>query len=123
MSYHYRCMKCRGRTVLKKAVEDFRDEPVCKHCKHEPRPGGTRYYVDKERVRRSTCTCDGGLIGRTGAIPHRPGSRCCILHPKSMYYRAAREGASAEDLMQIELDMAWDSEGGKTLPIDDSCPF
>lgn len=115
MGYPYRCSRCRARRTLPRRLDQYAREPKCKAC------GYTRFYVDRSRLEREPCRCDGGLMGRTGGIPHRPGAACCEHNPRHVINRAKRAGASAEDLMDIMIDMAWEDDGGTPAP--DECPF
>ncbi len=118
MSRHtYRCSRCRARNVFAHAVEWYKVARKCKACNY------TRFYADKERVRRESCSCDGGLLGRTGSIPHRPGSPCCVLHPRHIVNRALRMGATREDITDLEIEMAWTGEGGRVMGAEDPVPF
>lgn len=116
MSYVYRCSKCRTRNTFRNYLEWYIRVPACRNCGH------TKFYVDRERQERRACRCDGGLIGRNGPIPHRPGSPCCVLNPMHPYHRAAREGAPEDFLLDLLVDLAWESDGGRvTAP--DVVPF
>jgi DNA-directed RNA polymerase subunit RPC12/RpoP len=115
--YYYRCSKCRTRNVFPRDLEDYRRARKCKACGHR------RFYVDKERVARQACSCDGGLIGRTGSIPHRPGSAGCLLNPLHPYHRARLMGAPEEVLLTIQAELAFEGEGGRIMGKDDPCPF
>lgn len=53
----------------------------------------------------AACLCGGY------DYPHRPGSPCCEANPTATYHRAARAGASDEDLIEVALDLAWHSPG------------
>ncbi len=115
MGYPYKCSKCRTRKTLPKRLDQYQREPKCRECGHR------EFYLDQSRLRRRVCRCDGGLLGRTGPIPHRPGAACCEQNPQSILNRARRAGASPEDLMDIMIDMAWETDGGAL--IGDDCPF
>lgn len=114
MSFPYRCCKCRSRNTSLKPVTNWlptRGVPLthrevtqrlrevggkrCKHCGH------TSFYLDAYRMKRKPCRCSSGLIGRTGAIPHRWGSPCCIHRQGHEIAIAARSGASDSDLVSI----------------------
>lgn len=50
---------------------------------------------------RPLCTCEGvPFVG--GLAAHRPGTRGCVHHPLAGLDRAARYGASSEELEAIE---------------------
>lgn len=98
-------------------VEHYLRRRKCRHCDHD------KFYVAKDRIKRPVCKCDGGLLGRTGTIPHRPGAKCCVLNPNHPWYRAAREGASQGDLMDIAVELAWEGDGGRQLELGDQAPF
>lgn len=53
----------------------------------------------------AACICGGY------DYPHRPGSPCCESNPASTYNRAMREGASDEELLDVAIDLLWDSPG------------
>lgn len=55
------------------------------------------------------CHCGGYEWG-----PHRPGSPCCTAHPMSPVHQAARQGASAEVLEELEMECVW-SEPGRPM--------
>lgn len=86
----------------------------CKQCGH------TGFYPDKEYMSRQPCRCDGGLLGRTGSIPHRVGSACCIYRPFSELHRMRRAGASEDEIQDRFVEMLWDGEGGR---VGGPCPF
>lgn len=116
MTYPYRCCNCRARNTSARKVTSW-TQPRCKAARYSHaevtkelrRIGGMRckncghtsFYLDKYRLERKPCTCSGGLIGRTGPIPHRPGSPCCALTPGFELARAERDGATDTDLCSI----------------------
>lgn len=51
--------------------------------------------------------------------PHRPGSKCCDLHPQAVVHRARREGLVGEVLRELMLDAALDNKGRPSVV----CPF
>jgi hypothetical protein len=111
MSCHYRCSKCRTRNVWPKALGEYKRGRKCRHCGYE------KFYVDKERVSRKPCRCEGGLISmKNGAIPHRPGSPCCVQNKKFEFNRAIREGLDADDI-------AWHEIGAVKHQPGAECPF
>lgn len=110
MSHHYRCSRCRTRNVWPKAFSEYKHGRRCKHCGYE------RFYVDKERVNRKPCKCDGGLLTGRGSIPHRPGSPCCIHHPRFEFNRAIREGMDPHEAAFIGLGAIRSEPGAE-------CPF
>lgn len=59
----------------------------------------------KLKTGHAACLCGGY------DYPHRPGSPCCEANPAAAYYRADRAGASEEDLMDLAIDLLWDSPG------------
>lgn len=116
--HYYRCNRCRTRNTFDQAVDWYDKAPECRSCGH------TRFYVDKERVRRKPCKCDGGLLSRkNGSVPHRPGSPCCVLNPWHEYHRARVMGAPEEVLLEIQAELAFEGEGGRIMGRDDECPF
>lgn len=117
VSYSYRCNKCRTRNTFRQPLEHYVRPRKCKCCGHR------RFYFDKERNRRQPCRCDGGLLGRSGSIPHRPGSPCCVLNPMHPYHRARVQGAPADFLMDLFIDLAWEGEGGRVTAPGDPVPF
>lgn len=93
MSYIYRCNKCKARNTFKRPVEKYVIKRKCKNCLH------TGFYLDRARINRVPCRCHGGLLGRTGSIPHRKGSAGCIHNPFGEAYRLKRDaGMDDEDL-------------------------
>lgn len=114
-SYVYRCSRCRKRKTLREPLWRFGVTPKCEGCGHD------HFYLDKERMRRQPCRCDGGLLGATGPIPHRQGSPACIHNPMHPYHRAARAGADPDTLVDILIDIAWDGDGGRPMP--EEAPF
>lgn len=111
-------MKCRGRNAFAMPVDHYIRTRKCRHCGH------TKFYVAVDRIKRPVCKCDGGLLVKNGSIPHRPGAKCCLLNPAHPWYRAQREGASQEDLMEIAIELAWEGEGGRAATADDvTAPF
>jgi hypothetical protein len=115
MAFNYRCMKCRGRNRFHKPVEWYVRPRKCRHCGHG------RFYVALDRLGRPTCRCDG-LIGRTGPIPHRPGSPGCVTNPMHQYHRARVMGADRDTLLDILIEIAWSGEGGRIVE-SDTAPF
>lgn len=116
--FYYRCNRCRTRNTFARRVDDYLRERTCRCCGHN------RFYVDKERHARKPCYCDGGLFGRTGSIPHRPGSPCCTLNTWHPWHRAKVMGADEEALAEIAMELAWDGEGGRQAEKgDETCPF
>ena len=113
--HYYRCNKCRTRNTFSHPVDWYKRPRQCRCCGHG------RFYVDKERVARKPCYCDGGLLVNSGSIPHRPGSKCCVLNPDHPWHRAQREGASEAALMEIAIELAWEADGGRPAP--DAPPF
>lgn len=83
MSYHFRCNRCRGRNVMPRHWRDYKRPKRCKHCGHQ------RFYVDKERVARLSCFCQGAYHWEA----HRPGSPMCERNPLHEANRARRQGA------------------------------
>ena len=71
---------------------------VCRHCGHG------RFYVDRERLYRSVCRCDGAYHWGT----HRPGSPMCEQNLAVDVHRAKRQGCTAEEVLQLAADLAWD---------------
>jgi len=110
MSFIYRCSKCRTRNTFRHAVDWYKRRRKCRCCGH------SGFYVDRERARREACNCSGYHF------PHRPGSPCCDSNPETDVNRARRAGATAEDILEIRLALAWDAEGGR-LCATDPCPF
>lgn len=53
--------------------------------------------------------------------PHRPGSSCCVLNPMAAVAHAVRAGASAEDVMDLRIDLALEGVGSTRGGAE--CPF
>lgn len=51
------------------------------------------------------CNCEGYHF------QHRPGSGCCDQNPRGAIVDARRRGASAEEILDILIDIIWDSPG------------
>lgn len=64
-------------------------------------------HIDKTGHRQ--CGCGGYHY------PHRPGSPCCETNPMATYHRAAREGATDEELEEIEIDLIFFGPGRPLL--------
>jgi len=108
VSHIYRCSCCRTRNTFSRAVETFVRGKRCRHC------GYKRFYVDKARINRPVCRCVGYHHS------HRPGSKCCELHPYHLVHRATRAGASAEEVGEAFLDAALQLQARHD---DTTCPF
>jgi DNA-directed RNA polymerase subunit RPC12/RpoP len=91
VSHIYRCSKCRTRNTFRRALASYVRGKRCRHCGH------AGFYVDRERMNRIGCQCGGYHF------PHRPGSPCCDHHPARDYWRALREGATGDDLLDASL--------------------
>lgn len=115
-SYVYRCNRCRTRNTFREPLWRFVEPKKCRNCSH------TSFYLDKERMRRVPCYCDGGLFGRTGSVPHRPGSPCCVQNPMHPLHRARALGAPSEVLQDIAIDLAWEGDGGRVADLE-TVPF
>lgn len=105
MAYIYRCNRCRTRNTFKHSVGWYKIQRKCRDCAH------TKFYLDKERTYRKSCTCPGAYFWGT----HRLGSQFCEKNSNHIYHRAIRDGADAADL-------AWEGVGLKTAEGSD-CPF
>lgn len=92
MSHTYKCSRCRTRNVWPKALAAYKRGRRCKAC------GYARFYVDKERVNRKACRCDGYHH------PHRPDSPCCVSNPQHLANRARRAGASKIVIAALEIE-------------------
>lgn len=55
------------------------------------------------------CACGGYLY------PHRPGSKCCDQNPMAAYHRAARDGATDDELEEIAMDLIFFGPGKPLL--------
>lgn len=110
MGYVYRCSRCRTRNTFNRPVTQYIRPRRCRDC------GYAKFYVDRERVTRKPCRCHGGLLGRTGSIPHRPGSAGCIHNPFGEAYRMKRDAGMDDD------DLAFLGIGGEKA-IPGHCPF
>jgi hypothetical protein len=73
-----------------------RRAPTCRNCGHD------RFYVDRERVERVSCICEGAH--HWGA--HRAGSTYCEKNPNVWFNRAKRAGATPEMLADLRVDLA-----------------
>lgn len=120
MTYPYRCSACRARNTSTRPVANW-TQPRCKAARYSKsevarelrRIGGMRckacghtsFYLDKYRLERKACACSGGLIGRTGPIPHRPGSPCCERRGGFELARAERDGATEADIAGMVASM------------------
>ena len=108
----YRCNRCRCRNTFRRALFTYVIARKCRDCGH------TRFYVDKERVTRKPCYCGGYHHA------HRPGSRCCELHPRCDINRMLRAGASDEDVTEVVLEMAAQGRSvGRRFTVDEPVPF
>jgi hypothetical protein len=83
MSHHFRCCRCRGRNVMPRHWRDYARPKRCKHCGH------TTFYLDKERLARQPCRCDGAYHWPA----HRRGSLMCEHNLLFEANRARRSGA------------------------------
>jgi hypothetical protein len=92
MSFHFRCSACRGRNTLARHWKDYKRPRRCKHCR-----AVDRFYVDKERVARLSCFCQGAYHW----VAHRPGSPMCEQNPAYLVNRARRGGAEDHDVAQL----------------------
>lgn len=88
MSHIYRCSRCRTRNTWPRALATYVRGRRCRHCAY------TRFYVDKERVRRKPCNCAGYHFA------HRLGSRCCDAHPLHPFYRSGDEDVLVDLLFE-----------------------
>lgn len=132
MTYPYRCCSCRARNTSKVKVNNWLPvrgqkltaRELTKRLKEEGGArcwscGHTSFYLDKYRMQRRPCVCDGSYHWG----PHRPGSPYCIHNPHVHMNRARREGATDEQLDDLSLDLAWSGEGGKHYHPGAECPF
>ena len=99
MAYVYRCSKCRTRNTFRHALEWYIRPKRCRCCGHKA------FYVDKERVRRKPCYCEGYHY------PHRPGTTFCVVNPQ--YQVNVRTMRYGEKLGDVLLDMY----------LREQCPF
>lgn len=96
MSHVYRCSSCRTRNTFRRPVESYIVVRWCRHCGHR------HFYIDRERVARKACHCDGYHHA------HRPGSRCCLLNAWHPVHQAKRAGHDAQEL---ELQLIVEGKG------------
>lgn len=94
--YVYRCCGCRTRNTFSRKVNAYIIKRKCRSC------GNRTFYVDKERMSRTSCTCSGYHY------PHRPGSPCCESNALHQAHRARRWGASLDELYNIFAEEAFD---------------
>ncbi len=111
MKHHYRCNICKARNSFDTDLSQL-GLVHCKVCGHHG------FHVDKDRQYRAYCRCEG-FLGRTGPIPHRPGTRGCELHPDHLLDRI-RDPVEREEAI---ISMAWEGEGGRAMREDEPCPF
>lgn len=111
MRFAYRCSKCRARNTFPRKVEEYIIARKCKSC------GYKRFYVDKERMRRKSCYCSGYWF------PHRIGCRCCVQNKDHVINSAIRAGATADELLDLRLDLLWEADGGRVMTEDEAVPF
>lgn len=76
----------------------------CPACRTRRKDHGlfTRHLRDSGH---RLCTCGGYHYA------HRPGSPFCDCNPFADVLRASRQGESAEVLLDIAADIAWDTPG------------
>ena len=103
MSYVYRCSRCRTRNSFPRSVLSYVRPRKCRDC------GYQKFYVDRERVSRVSCRCEGAYHW----IAHRPGSPMCEKNPEYRANRAIREGADEDDISFM----------GLRLTESETCPF
>lgn len=89
MSYIYRCSSCRTRNTWPRALASYVRWRRCRHCGHD------RFYVDRERVNRLPCHCDGYHHA------HRPGSRRCESNTMHPYWRSLDPDVLARLLIEF----------------------
>lgn len=91
MTHRYRCPECRTRRT------DWLS--LLAHC---------------DKSRHALCRCGGYHYS------HRPGSPYCMKNLWSDFNHAERAGESAEMLLEITADIAFDNPGQVTTT---NCPF
>lgn len=94
-------MKCRGRNVFVRQIEDYLRPKKCRHCGH------SRFYLDRRRQWRTDyCTCTDGYH-----YTHRIGSTFCIHNPDfQINVRVHRYGEKLEDVLE-------------DIALREQCPF
>lgn len=111
MSFSYRCSKCRGRNLFRRALDAYILIPKCRHC------GYQKFYVDWERVKRrrlEICACGGYHF------KHREGSPMCEKNEN--YEFNVRTRRYGEDPDEVRLDIAFNS-AAQTEFETEGCPF
>lgn len=71
----------------------------CPHCRTRRKDP----LLMLEHMRSSghrSCTCGGYHYA------HRPGSRCCVVHPEGELHLASRRGEPLEVLREIAMELA-----------------
>jgi len=97
MPKEWRCPECRSRRATFKSLLAHVQESGHKLCYCSAGPHGYHY-------------------------PHRPGSPCCIHHPKvdaNLIWRAYRHTENEEDRLELLVSFAWDVPGTPST----ECPF
>lgn len=100
MTWHYRCMKCRGRNVFLRELDTYIRRKKCRHCGH------FRFYLDRRRQWRTDyCRCNGYHY------THRIGSPYCEHNENyQVNVRVGRYGEKLEDVLE-------------DIKLREQCPF
>lgn len=93
-TWHYRCLKCRGRNKKKKPIDHYVRVQKCRHCGH------AGFYLDKERQNRKDICRDEACCH----YPHRYRSSLCLHHPQAEII--IRTGRYGEPLADVLADIA-----------------
>lgn len=111
MTWHYRCMKCRGRNVFRRMLEDYLRPKRCRHCGHGA------FYLDRARQWRTDyCRCTEGYH-----YTHRVGSPLCVHNPDfQTNVRVERHGEKLKDVLE---DIAFDKAFHEPVEASEECPF
>ena len=133
MTYPYRCCACRARNTSKRQVNNWLPVRGLKMTESEIKQrvkdeggmrcwscGHTSFYLDKYRLMRAVCRCDGTPY-HWGA--HRPGSPHCEKNPNFIMNRARLHGATDEQLEDLRVDLALEGIGGTIYKPGAEVPF
>lgn len=83
-------------------------KPRCPECRTR-RATFTSLLKHMEETGHKPCGCGGY------PYPHRKNSPQCESHPMAPYHQAAAQGATSEELEDIEMDIIWFEKGRPML--------